>query len=224
MTRTYDVTTHRPAAPGSAGPSLRVSGLLCIAGAVIAAVGATVEGTVTPAVSSADLSFPFEPTTFRLTEVLWALTHLLTLVGVLGLARSGLVGRSRLGSAGLRTTAVGMALLVPGELAFAAAADVAADSTTAVVLGSAMGLAATLTGVGFVLTGAATLREGTWTGWGRWTPLLCGMFVIAVLLPVQALRPSAFLWPIAGWNVCLALFGLALAGAAVSGSRRRLAA
>ena len=54
------------------------------------------------------------------------------------------------------------------------------------------------------------LREHRWAGWGRVTPLLSGVFVVLVLVPLQAGVPSLFLWTIAGWNVCLLLLGLAL--------------
>ncbi len=214
MTSQYAVTTQGPTPSETRSPALRTAGLLCAAGGIIATVGATVTANWSTSVSPDDLSYPFSPGAFRLTELLWTLTHVLTLCGAIGLARSGLVGRSRLGSVGLWITLAGMALLVPCELAFAFVADVAEDSGTSVALGSAIGLAATLAGVGFLLAGIATVRNRVWAGWGRWTPLLCGGFVIAVLLPVQAVRPSIFLWPIAGWNACLVLFGLALTGSA----------
>jgi hypothetical protein len=43
---------------------------------------------------------------------------------------------------------------------------------------------------------------------------VCGLFVLVVLLPVVAADPDVFFWPIAGWNICLAAFGLALVDAA----------
>ena len=54
------------------------------------------------------------------------------------------------------------------------------------------------------------LRAGHRHGWGRYTPLPCGVFVFAAVLPAQALQPSAFLWSVAGWSVCFILFGTAL--------------
>jgi hypothetical protein len=113
----------------------------------------------------------------------------------------------------------GMVALIPAELAFAFVPTAAEDSGTAVVLGTVIGLAATAAGIGFTLTGIATVRAHRWAGPGRWTPLLCGLVVLLVLLPVQAVRPSIFLWPIAGWNGCLLLLGVALVRAGTQTAR-----
>jgi hypothetical protein len=211
MSAQYTVRSETVATPSvRALLSLRRAGAACVVGAVIAAVGSTVTAVIHTSISADKLSFPFSPSAFRFTEVLWAVTHLLTFFGALGMVRSNLIGTSRLSTVGARITLVAMALLVPCELAFIFAAGAAEDSTQSTVMGSAIGFAATAAGIGFVLVGIATLRTGLWAGWGRFTPLLCGVFVVAVLVPVQAIRPSIFLWPIAGWNVCLALLGVAL--------------
>jgi hypothetical protein len=66
----------------------------------VATVGATVTATVPPSVPAADLSYPYTPVVFQITEVVWTITHVLTFLGALALARSGLVGVSRLGRTG----------------------------------------------------------------------------------------------------------------------------
>jgi hypothetical protein len=109
-----------------------------------------------------------------------------------------------------------MALIVPSELGFVFFATALDESTPSMVLGSAIGLASVIAALGFVLAGIAVLRAGHWRGWGRFTPLLCGVFVFVALLPVQFVQPSAFLWPVAGWSACLLLLGLALRGQARS--------
>jgi hypothetical protein len=213
MTSNYTITTQEPATPTTpARAGLRTAGAWCLVGGVIGVVGAGMSAVIPTSVSPARLSYPFTPGVFQLTEVLWTITHVLTLIGVIALARSGLVGSARLARLGLPITLVGMALLVPTELGFAFIADAAEDSTASMVSGTAIGLAATVAGVGFVLAGVATLRRGSWTGWGRWTPLACGLWVILVLLPVQGLWPSLFLWTIAGWSVCLSILSSALIG------------
>ncbi len=78
------------------------AGPWCIAGAVIATVGAIATATIHSSVPPADLSYPYTPTAFRLTEVLWTVTHVLMFIGTVGLTRSGLLGTSRLGQLGKR--------------------------------------------------------------------------------------------------------------------------
>jgi hypothetical protein len=222
MSKQYDIRTHgadgalRRGAPSQEpverpDPLVRNGALLCVVGGLVTAVGAVWAATRNGVVSPDRLSYPFDVQTFRITEIVWSLAHLLALAGAVALLRSGLVGRSRLGRVGLGITLAGMALLVPAEFGFAVIADAALDSPESAALGAGIGLAVTLSGIGFTLTGIRVVRERLWIGWGRWTPLLCGVFVLAVLLPVQAAAPSLFLWPVAGWSACLALFGWALA-------------
>ena len=189
---------------------VRNAGILCIAGALIATVGATATATINTSVPAADLSYPYTPAVFRVTEVIWTVAHMLMFVGTLGLARSGLADTSRLAWTGLRIALVGMALIVPFELGFAFFATAADESTPSTVLGTGIGLSTMVAALGFTLAGIAALRAGLWRGWGRFTPLLCGLFIFFVFLPIQIIRPAAFLWPVAGWSACFVLLGLAL--------------
>ena len=189
---------------------VRNAGILCIAGALIATVGATATATINTSVPAADLSYPYTPAVFRVTEVIWTVAHMLMFVGTLGLARSGLADTSGLAWTGLRIALVGMALIVPFELGFAFFATAADESTPSAVLGTGIGLSTMVAALGFTLAGIAALRAGLWRGWGRFTPLLCGLFIFFVFLPIQIIRPAAFLWPVAGWSACFVLLGLAL--------------
>jgi hypothetical protein len=189
--------------------SLRASGLYCVIGAAIAAAGAIWVSAAPPSVSPDRVSFPFTPATFRFTEVLWTLTHVLVLLGVIGLARSGLTGPSRTGRIGSWVAVAGMALLVPAEAGYVFAANAAENSATDNALSAVFGLAVPVAGIGLLLAGAATLRSGRWPGPGRYAPLLCGVLAFA-LVAVQIARPSVFTWPIAVWNLAFIWFGLAL--------------
>jgi hypothetical protein len=212
MPNEYSVTTDRRTnPPGNVRRPLRTAGFICFAGGVIGAVGATVVAGMHGSVSPEAVSYPLTPRTFRFAEVLWTLAHVMTLIGVIGLARYGRPPVARIGRVGVVITLIGMSLMVPTELGFAFIAHSADDSTEANVLSTAIGVAAILSGIGFLLLGTAILRQRSWPAPGRFAPILCGVFVLAVLVPVQAIRPSIFLWPIAGWSVCLALLGLALA-------------
>lgn len=206
-TSTIHATTH-PIADDAR--FIRTAGLWCIVGAVIAAVGATVSGIIPSSVPTTDLSYPYARTVYSITQVIWAISQVLMLLGTFGLARSGAVGTSRLGQVGLWIAPIGMALIALFDVGFAFFPTVAADSTPAMILSSAIGLGSTLAGLGFVLTGFAVLQAGRWQGWHRFTPLLCGLYVFIVLTPVLVALPGLFFWGIAGWSACFILLGLAL--------------
>lgn len=189
---------------------VRAAGLMCLTGGIVVAVGAIVSATIPTSVPTTATSYPFTSEVFRFTQVLWATCHVLTFLGTLGFARSGAVGPSRLGRVGLWLALAGMALVAPLELGFIPFATVTTDSTPGMILSSAIGIATTVAGLGFVLAGIAVLRARRWHGWHRAIPLLCGLVVFVVLTPILAIRPDLFLWPIAAWSLCLALLGLAL--------------
>jgi hypothetical protein len=63
--------------------------------------------------------------------------------------------------------------------------------------------------VGLILAGVAVIRARQWEGWRRFTPLACGLFIVAVLLSF-GLPGYASNYPIGLWGVCWLLFGLAL--------------
>jgi hypothetical protein len=138
---------------------------------------------------------------FGLISTLNAASHLLLIVGVAGLGRSGAAGRGRLGAAGLGLTLVGLAVLVVAEGTSLVAMD------AAVVLFS---LATLALAVGPILAGVAVLRARRWAGWQRFTPLACGLFVPLVLMPAFALPGFASNYAIGIWGICWLLLGLAL--------------
>jgi hypothetical protein len=194
----------------------RTAGVWCAVGATIATAGGIVTGLIPTSVPTTDMSYPYSPTVYGITQILWASCQLLMFLGTLGLARSGAVGSSRLGQVGLWIALVGMAAIVPGVAGFAFIASQTADSSAATALSAFVGLASNLAGLGFVLAGIAVLRARQWQGWHRFAPLLCGLYVFVVLTPVLAAFPGLFFWGLAGWNACFILLGLAL-------TQRRLA-
>lgn len=190
----------------------RTAGLWCAFGAAIATVGAIITGSIPTTVPTTSASYPFSPTVYSVTQILWATCQFLMFLGVLGLARSGAIGTSRLGTAGKWLALVGMAAMVPFIAAFAFIATEQVDSPRAAALSSAVGLASNVAGVGLILVGIAVLRAGRWHGWQRFTPLLCGLYVFVALTPILAAFSGLFFWGIAGWSACFILLGLALVG------------
>lgn len=189
---------------------VRAAGMWCIAGGLLAAIGASVTASLPSVVPPDAISAPYTPGVFRVTEVIWTVAHVLMLIGTIGFARSGAIGSSRLGGIGNRIALVGMALIVPCELGYAFFATAVEGSTAVMFLDSAIGLASMIAGLGYLLAGIAVLRAGRWQGWRRFIPLLCGVFVFVALLPITFALPDLFLWPIAGWSLCFAPLGIAL--------------
>jgi hypothetical protein len=139
---------------------VRSAGLWCIAGGIIAVVGATVTATIPSSVPSTDLSYLYTPTVFRFTQALWAISYMLMFVGTLGLTRSGAAGGSRLGRIGLGMALVGLVVIVLCNVGFAFFANATDEDTPVVILDSVIGMASMLTALGFVVTGIAVLRSG----------------------------------------------------------------
>lgn len=138
---------------------------------------------------------------FGLVATLNAASHLLLLVGIVGLARSGAVGGRRLATTGLTLTLGGLGLLIVAEVVWWSVGEAAAEP-----LYSTATLALAL---GPILAGVALVRAGRWTGWHRFTLLACGLYVPLVLLPSFALPGAAMNYAIGIWGVCWLLLGLA---------------
>jgi hypothetical protein len=129
-----------------------------------------------------------------------AVSHLLLLAGVLGLARSGVAGRGRLATAGWGLTALGLIVLTIAEAISTTNMDVAVVFFTTATL---------VLMVGLILFGIAVLRAGHWSGWQRFTVLTCGLFIPVILLPALAMPGYAPHYAIGLWGVCWLLIGLA---------------
>ncbi len=136
---------------------------------------------------------------FALISALNAVSHVLLLVGVAGLARSGAAGGGRLATAGAGVTLVGLAVLVVAEGVSLIDIDVATIFFS---------LATLALGVGPIVLGVAMLRTGRWTSWRRFTPLACGLYVPLILIPSFALPGYGPNFAIGLWGVCWLLIGL----------------
>ena len=131
-----------------------------------------------------------------------AVSHLLLIAGVVGLAQSGAAGRGRLAATGL-----GLTLLALAELTVAEAIWAIAGEEAAVLFYSTATLALML---GLILAGVAVLRVGRWGGWHRFTVLATGLFIPLILMPAFGLPGYAPNYAIGIWGVCWLLLGVAL--------------
>ncbi len=159
------------------------AGLLCVLGAVIGAAGGLVTAFLPPAVTEDQFSYPFTPVGFFVAESSFLLNHLLLLVGLIGLGRSGAAGVGRLGRYGVGTAVAGMALLSLCEVRAMTLVNATWPSPQTDLLDMGYGVATIAIGVGLILAGIAVLRTGRWSGWPKYITLACGLAVFLMVLP-----------------------------------------
>ncbi len=170
--------------PTSSIESIRRFAAVGIAGAALSAIsGAVVQGAVQPSTTVPDTMwrYPWSSGAFVLVSVVYAAMHVLVIVGLIGLRRSGMAGPTRAASAGLLVAITGTALLFVGELASIPIRHDRTDDTAAAVVGAVFGIAVVLSAVGFLITGRATIQAGLWTDWRRFTPLATGLWTTALV-------------------------------------------
>lgn len=132
-----------------------------------------------------------------------AASHLLLLLGVFGLARSGAAGTTRWARGGLVLAAAGLAVLTLAEFV----AMVSPPTAVPMYFAASLAIAA-----GMIVAGIGVARANRWAGWRRFTPLASGLFVPLVLFPAFGLPGYAPHYAIALWGGCWLLLGLSLLG------------
>jgi hypothetical protein len=173
---------------------------LLISGGVLGAAIALVDSVVSPAVGPERWSYPYSATTYVLTEILIVLAHVLTALGIVAL--TDLVRSSRAGFVGVRVAAAALWLLAVCEVAATAIAGVLVDSVPAQLVGAAFGVASLVYAAGAVLGGVALVRLRVGQPWARWSLLVSGVFVVAVVDPVTfAGNPTVRYLALASWGL-----------------------
>lgn len=134
----------------------------------------------------------------------------LGVVGALGLARSGAVGRRWWGWVGMVIFALGAALnvLVSGS-------EVFKITMTSLMLD---GNTASFSGLGLTIAGIAIIVERRWQSWRRFIPLLNALYGWLVVTPALIISfshgPAVLHWAVAGGVVTTILLGVALSSEA----------
>jgi len=173
---------------------VRVAGVFCAVGGA---------GWFANALLASAISRP-NSAAFVVTEVLWTLIQLLLLIGVVGLALSGVA------SGWFGGIALGLALL--GRVDFVLA------EIHSLILGEEsflLPLGALITAVGMTLVGIAVLRARRWGGWQRFTPLIVGVYPFVVMFPFIFITDEPNVLAIAGWGLTWCLLGYAIWSSAV---------
>jgi hypothetical protein len=150
-----------------------------VGGAATALSGVVIEAVVKPAteVPAEQWSYPWSSDVLGPVSVLYAGFHFLVFLGMVALARA-LRGGSRAGTALAMAGTFVFFLAEFGSIPFA---DQTMDDTGPMVVGAAFGLGVALTAIGLILTGAAVLRAGEWTGWQRYAPLGAGLWATVMI-------------------------------------------
>lgn len=165
-------------------PSIRTLAVAGIVGGVATALsGVLVQAIVAPAsdVSDEMWSYPWTSEALVPVSVVYAGFHFLVFLGMLGLARCRPGGPSRSAGLGALLALAGTFLFFVAEIATIPFAEQRLDDTGPMVVGGAFGLGITLTAVGLILVGVATLRAQEWRGWHRVVPLAGGVWATALL-------------------------------------------
>jgi hypothetical protein len=189
---------------------IRRAGAVCLVAALAGAAGGIYLAAMDPDVSTDRFSYPQGGGEFATIQVFFVVQHLGLLLGLLALARTSAVPRTRLGLVGTYGAAVAMAALAVMEAVAIAARDVDVDSTTASVVGAGYGVVSTTLGVTLVAAGIAIVRAGVWQGWPRWVVLAMGVWVFFPMFPALATMTDGARLAIAGWMVLFAALGAAL--------------
>jgi hypothetical protein len=190
--------------------TIRRSGAVCLVAGVLGAAGGVYLAVIEPVVSEDRFSFPQDAGQFATIQVWFVIQHLGLLLGLLALARTSAVPRTRLGLVGTYGAVVGMIGLTVMEAVAITARDVAMDSTTATVVGALYGVVSLVLGVSLVAAGIAIVRAEVWRGWQRWVVLVMGVWVFVPMMPALATMTDGARLAIAGWMLLFAALGAAL--------------
>lgn len=133
-----------------------------------------------------------------------ALLQLTAIIALVGLAALGAAGTAWWGRIGLGAAILGLVVLIGGEFIQPF------DPATAEML---FAIAPLVTGPGLVLAGVGVLQARRWSGWRRFVPLACGVYLLVVFVPVVVSMGTdiGFLAAITGWDLGLAALGIAVA-------------
>jgi hypothetical protein len=162
-----------------------VPGLLVVVAGAVQGDGALITAAHRGAsqVAQAQLSFPWSGATAVTTSLIWGITQAALVVGLVAFTRSGAV-RSGAGRVGGRLAVAGGLLYVVAHGLSVAGYDAALDQPLATAVVSCFAVGTLLTAIGLIVAGTATLRSGDWSGWRRWTPLVLGTWMTA-MMPLQ---------------------------------------
>jgi len=160
-------------------------GLLTIIAGAVQGDGAIITAVYRNAspISDERLSYPWDGATAITTSLIWAITQVLIVVGLMAFARSG-AAPTTAGRVGGRLAVAGAVLYVIAHALTLVAYDASLDDPISLAVLSCFGVGTLLTAVGLIMAGKSALRSGAWSGWRRYTPLVLGVWMVS-MIPLQ---------------------------------------
>ncbi|MBK5288424.1 MAG: hypothetical protein JJE46_08150 [Acidimicrobiia bacterium] len=174
--------------------SIERAAIAGIIGATVIAFGGVITQVVQASgtVGSHQVSYPWTPGAMWTIEPMWASAQLLMVIGLWGVHRSGVAGRTRSASAGMSMAITGAAGIGACELVLTAFRTQRIDDVGPGIVLALFGLFSVTQAIGLVVAGRAALKSGRLGGWRRLTLLAAGVWSVALIgLQFTALLPSA---------------------------------
>ena len=162
-----------------------------------------------PAVEKTVWGYPFDGGTLVAVSVVLVGAHLLKAHGFVGLSR--LDGAGRVTRWSMLAAALGFVIVAICEGVSASLGGVPTDSTEAVILNNGYGAGSMLLAVASMVGGTVIVRKKLLEGFGRWSVLLSGAFMIFVVTPAlfTGRGPLSYL-ALTGWSLFFVWIGRAL--------------
>ncbi|HET8599423.1 MAG TPA: hypothetical protein VFL99_03790 [Segeticoccus sp.] len=203
----HDVSLPRTFPLAPAGYALGASGVLGVAAGVF-----TLAWPHDESVPADQWSYPFSVTLQHWLSGALGVTHLLTVVGVVGLLAMNAHHGSRAGRVGLLMAASGLALLAGCEWVGGSIADQAMTSTAANRLNVAFGLASILVIAGCLVAGSVILRRSPGPRWATSMLLASGLVFLLLVTPANFTNEAALRMPaLMLWSLCFVPLGIWMA-------------
>lgn len=159
-----------------------LAGWVCAAGGVIGVASGLITAFVTPAVDMDMYRYPFSPSAYTASQIIYAANHLMLLVGLLGIGRVH-AARGAWWITGAAFGTFGLLLLTGCEIWALRLTNTLVNGPQSGPLNTAYGGATIASGIGLILAGVAVVRTGRWRGLARWPPLALGVLVFVMVIP-----------------------------------------
>lgn len=190
---------------------IEMAGLACLLAGLLGAAGGIYLALRTPLVGEDMWTYPQRAGgEFATTQTIFAVTHVGLILGLLALWWCGAVPHNRLGRIGHLVAVSGMAFLTINELVAISVAGEATDSAAAGTVGALYGVATIMIGLGMIASGIAAVRDGEWSGWQQWLPLVLGIWLFVPTMPALFLEGDVARLALTGWSLLFAVLGWVL--------------
>lgn len=162
-----------------------------------------------PAVDDTVWGYPFDRGTHVAVSIVLVIAHLLKAHGFVGLSR--LDGAGRVTRWSMLAAALGFVIVAICEGVSASLVGVPMSSPEAAALNNGYGAGSMLQAVASMVGGTVIVRRRLLEGFGRWSVLLSGAFMIFVVIPAlfTGRGPPAYL-ALTGWSLFFIWIGRAL--------------